>query len=94
MPASNVSRTANDPGVDVGAAADIVRFDRQHLLQCVGRAVCLERPHFHFAEALAAELRLAAQRLLGHQAVRTDGAGMDLVVDQDGAASTYRCSRP
>src|SRR6202035_5593763 len=38
--------------------------------------------HLHFAEPLAAELRLAAQRLLGDQAVGADGAGVDLVVHQ------------
>src|SRR5690606_550169 len=45
-------------------------------------AVCLERPHFHLTEALTAELRLARQRLLGDQRVRTDRASVDLVVDQ------------
>jgi hypothetical protein len=60
----------------------VVRLHRQHFLQRVGGAVGLERPHFHFAEALAAELRLAAQRLLGDQAVRADRARVDLVVDQ------------
>src|SRR5258706_14770353 len=34
------------------------------------RSVGFERPHFHFAESLAAELRLAAQRLLRHERVR------------------------
>ena len=31
---------------------------------------------------LASELRLAAERLLGDKRVRTDRAGMDLIVDQ------------
>src|SRR5690606_39825842 len=35
-----------------------------------------------FAEALAAELRLAAQRLLGNERVGAGGTGMHLVVDQ------------
>ena len=48
----------------------------------VGGAVGLERPHLHFAEALAAELRLAAERLLGDQAVGADRARVDLVVHQ------------
>ena len=60
----------------------VVGLDRQHFLQRVGRAVGLERPDFHFAEALAAELRLAAQRLLRDQAVRTGGTRVHLVVDQ------------
>jgi len=37
---------------------------------------------FHFAETLAAELRLAAQGLLGNERVRSDGAGVNLVVHQ------------
>ena len=48
----------------------------------VGRAVGFHGPDFHFAEALAAVLRLAAERLLGDQRVRPDGAGVDLVRDQ------------
>jgi hypothetical protein len=39
----------------------------QHLLQHVRRAVRVQRPDLHLAEALAAELGLAAQRLLGDQ---------------------------
>src|SRR5215470_9393704 len=72
----------DDRLVHLGAAGDVVRLHGQHLLQRVSGAVGLERPHLHFAEALAAELRLAAQRLLGHEAVRADRAGMDLVVDK------------
>src|SRR5437764_2234312 len=68
--------------VNLGAAGDVVRLDRQHLLQRIGRAVGFERPYLHFAEALTAELRLAAQRLLGDQAVRADRARVDLVVNQ------------
>ena len=73
---------ADDRLVDLGAAGHVVGLDRQHLLQRVGRAVSLERPHLHFAETLAAELGLAAQRLLGDQAVRADRAGVDLVVHE------------
>src|SRR5208283_541849 len=36
----------------------------------------------HLSEALSAELRLAAQRLLRNQAVRPDGARVDLVIDK------------
>ena len=48
----------------------------------VSRAVGFQRPDFHFAETLAAVLRLAAQRLLRDERVRTDRAGVDLVRDQ------------
>ena len=48
----------------------------------VSRAVGFERPDFHFAETLAAVLRLAAQRLLRDERVRTDRAGVDLVRHQ------------
>ena len=48
----------------------------------VSRAVGFECPHFHFAEALAAVLRLAAERLLRDERVRTDRAGVNLVRDQ------------
>ena len=73
---------AHDRLVDLGTAGHVVRLHGQHLLQRVGGAVRFERPHLHFAEALAAELRLAAQRLLGDERVRADRASMDLVVDK------------
>ena len=73
---------ANDRLVDLGAARDIVRFNGQHLLQGVCSPVRFERPHLHLAKTLTAELRLAAQRLLGHEAVGTDRSGMDLVVHE------------
>src|SRR4029079_13601126 len=68
--------------IDLGTPGNVVRFDRQHFLQRVRGAVSFERPHFHFAAALAAELRLAAERLLRNERVRTDRTGMDLVVDK------------
>src|SRR5579883_1838006 len=52
----------HDVLVHLGAAVHVVGLDRQHLLQRVGSAVGLQRPDFHLTEALAAELRLAAQR--------------------------------
>src|SRR6476660_4182567 len=61
------------------AAGDVVRFDREHLLQGIGGAVRFERPDLHLAESLAAELRLAAERLLRDERVRAGGAGVDLV---------------
>ena len=73
---------ADDGLVDLGTAGNVVRLDRQHFLERVRGAVGFERPHFHFAETLAAELRLAAQRLLGDERVRTDRTGVDLVVDE------------
>ena len=72
----------DDRLVHARAADDVVGLDGQELLQTVGGAVGLHRPHFHLAETLAAELRLAAQRLLGDQRVRPDRARVDLVVDQ------------
>ena len=73
---------ADDGLVDLGAAGDVVRLDGEHFLQGVGGAIGFEGPDFHFAEALTAELRLAAQRLLGDERVRTDRTGVDLVVDE------------
>ena len=73
---------AHDRLVDLGAAGHVVRLHRQHLLQRVGGAVSFERPDLHLAEALAAELRLAAQRLLGDELVGADRARVDLVVDE------------
>src|SRR6266550_2091776 len=72
----------DDRLVSLHATDDVVRLDGQDLLQDVRGAVRLERPHLHLAEALAAELRLASQRLLGDQAVRARRAGVDLVLDQ------------
>ena len=72
----------DDGLVGPDTAGDVVGLHRQDLLQGVGRAVGLQGPDFHLAEPLAAELGLAAQRLLGHQGVRAGGAGVDLVVHQ------------
>src|SRR3990167_3936536 len=55
--------------VHARAALDVVRFHGQELLQRVSGAVGLERPHLHLAEALAAELGLAAQGLLRDERV-------------------------
>src|SRR5437016_378206 len=72
----------HDGLVDLDAAEDVVGLDGEQLLQRVRRAVRFERPHLHLAEALAPELRLSAQRLLGDHRVGTGGAGVDLVVDE------------
>src|SRR5467141_3717713 len=78
-----------DPGfalhdglVNFCAAIDVVRFRGQQFLQDVRRAVGLKRPNFHFAEALAAELRLSAEWLLRDERVRSDRTRVNLVVDQ------------
>ena len=71
--------------IDSYAAArpiDVVGFDGEHFLERVARAIAFQCPHFHFAEALSAELRLAAERLLGDQRVRTDGAHVRLVLHE------------
>src|SRR5438270_8886826 len=74
----------HDRFVGLDPAHNVVGLHGQDLLEDVRRAVGLERPHLHLAEALAAELRLAAQWLLGDQAVRARRAGVDLVLDQVG----------
>src|SRR6202165_2550567 len=74
--------TLDDGLVNLRAAVDVVRLRREQLLQDVRCAIGFQRPNLHFAEALAAELRLAAERLLCNKRVRTDGARVDLVVDE------------
>src|SRR5262245_51709994 len=74
----------HDGLVHLHAAEDVVRLDREDLLEGIRRAVRLEGPHLHLAEALAPELRLPAQRLLGDHRVRARRAGVDLVVDEVG----------
>ena len=72
----------DDGFVHARAAHDVVALDGEELLERVGRAVGLHRPDFHFAETLTAELRLATERLLRDERVRTDRPRVDLVVDQ------------
>ena len=67
---------------------------RQDLLQGMGRAVSLQRPNLHFAKTLAAELRFAAEGLLGHERVGAGGTRMNLIVYQVDAALRYTYSRP
>src|SRR2546427_860577 len=74
----------DDRLVRLHAADDVVGLDRQDLLEHMRRAVGFERPDLHLSEPLSAELRLAAQRLLGDQAVRPGRACVDLVLDQVG----------
>src|SRR4051794_11324609 len=72
----------DDGLVDLHAAEHVVGLDREQLLQRVGRAVGLERPDLHLPEALAAELGLPAEGLLGDHRVGAGRASVDLVVDQ------------
>src|SRR5713226_3089076 len=77
------ARFALDDGfVNLGTAIDVVRLRREQLLQDVRCAVGFQRPDFHFAEALPAELRLAAERLLRDERVRADGTRVNFVVDE------------
>src|SRR6266581_9625900 len=69
----------DDRFVHAGSAGHVVRLDSQELLKGVGSAVCLHGPDLHFPEPLTPELGLAAEGLLGYQAVGADGAGVDLV---------------
>src|SRR6202011_4462622 len=55
----------DDRLVHLSTSVDVIRLDGEHFLQGVRGAIRLERPHFHLTETLTAELRLAAQRLLG-----------------------------
>src|ERR1017187_9989949 len=78
-------RFAFDDGlVNLGAAIHVIGLRGQQFLQDVRCSVRFQGPDFHFSEALATELRLAAQRLLGDQRVRSDGTRVDLVVNQVG----------
>src|SRR4051812_44693161 len=72
----------DDRFIDLRAPGHIVRLGGEELLEDVRRAVRLERPHLHFPEPLSAELRLATERLLGDQRVRSDRPRVDLVVDE------------
>src|SRR5579863_1725516 len=71
----------NDSLVNFRAAIDVVRLCSEQLLQNVRCAVSFESPDFHFAEALSAELRLTAERLLRDERIWTDAASVNLVVD-------------
>src|SRR6185312_15897572 len=68
--------------VNPRASLHVVGFDGEQFLQRVSGAVSFHGPDFHFAEALAAVLRLAAQRLLRDERVRPDRARVNLVRHQ------------
>src|SRR5258708_1098164 len=77
------ARLALDDGfVDFRAAINVVGLCREQFLQDVRGTVGFKSPNFHFAEALSAKLRLAAQRLLSDERVWPDGASVNLVVHQ------------
>src|SRR5208283_1881128 len=65
--------------IHAGPSADVVALHGQEFLQCMSSAVRLQRPHFHFTKPLAAELGLAAERLLCYERVWSDRAGMYFV---------------
>src|ERR1700716_3593742 len=72
----------DDRLVRLHTSDDVVGLHGQDLLEDVRRAVGLERPDLHLTEPLTAELRLAAQRLLGDEAVRTGRPRVDFVFDK------------
>src|SRR3990170_5896291 len=72
--------TLDDGLVDLHAASHVVGFDGKQLLEGIGCAVRLEGPDFHLTKALAAELSLTTERLLGDHRVRAGGPCMNLVV--------------
>src|SRR5690625_939403 len=72
----------DDRLVHLHAASDVVRLDREEFLQRVRGTVGLQGPHFHLTEALATELGLAPEGLLGDHRVRAGGARVDLVVHE------------
>ncbi len=73
---------ANYALIGLDTAYDVVRLDGKYLLEGVRRAIGFERPNLHLAEALSAELRLAAQRLLSNKRVRSRGPCVNLIVHQ------------
>src|SRR5688500_3114605 len=81
--AGRLDLLALDDGlVRLHATHDVVGLHGEELLEDVRGAVRLERPDLHLAEALATELRLATQRLLGDEAVRAGGPRVNLVLHQ------------
>src|SRR5215471_17789535 len=70
----------HDRFVDLRASGHVVRLRGEELLKDVRRAICFERPDLHFSKPLAAELRLAAERLLRDERVRSDRTRVDLLV--------------
>ena len=67
----HVMVSVNDVLVHLGTAVDVIGLHGKHFLQGVGGTVGFQCPDLHFPETLSTELRLATQRLLRDQAVRT-----------------------
>ena len=68
--------------VDPGPSCHVIRFHRQEFLEGMSGAIGLKGPDLHLSEALAAELGLSSEGLLGHQRIGSDGTGVDLVIHQ------------
>src|SRR5450830_816245 len=64
------------------SALKIVRFDRQHFLQYGRGTIRLQSPYFHFSKALATELCLTPDWLLGNEGVAAGRACVHLVLGQ------------
>ena len=73
----------DDGFVGLGASVHVVTLDGEDFLKDVRCAECFQRPYFHLTETLATELSFTAQRLLGDERVRTDGACLREVFSQD-----------
>ena len=75
-------RLAFDDGlIGAGTTGDIIGLDGEDLLEHMCGTVCLECPNLHLTETLTTELCLTAERLLGDEAVRTDGTRVHLIVN-------------
>src|SRR3989344_3332748 len=61
------------------ATQDVVGFDGENFTERVCGTVAQEPPDLHFADALTAVLRFAAERLLRRERIRTDASHVDFV---------------
>ena len=77
-----ISFALDDGLVNLGTSGHVVRLGRQQLLKNVSGAISFQRPNFHFSKALTTELRLTTQRLLRNQAIRSNRASVNLVVNK------------
>jgi hypothetical protein len=67
-------RVALDDGlIGLGASHGIIGLDGEDFLQHVAGSEGLQCPYLHLTEALATELCLTTERLLGNEAVRANG---------------------
>ena len=72
----------NDGFIRLDTSDHIVGLHCEDLLQCVRSTIRLKRPDLHLAKALAAKLRLAAERLLGDERIWSRGARVYLIIHQ------------